>query len=433
MSGPVGGVTGATGIAQRLRGNANLVTLDIGGTSADVAIIDQGDPVGRSVGHIGPWPIMVPMVDIESIGAGGGSIAAVDAFGKLSVGPESAGAVPGPACLGHGGASATVTDANLVVGRLNPSYYLAGELRLDEAAARRAIDENVARLFSMTCEEAALGVITVINSNMTRLLWEVMISRGYDPRDFALFAFGGAGPLHACELAQALGIQEVLIPKDPGAFSAVGILMADARRDYERMLVGVGPNLGAVELENAYKELESEARIEVDRARGDYMHVEYMRAAELRYLGQDHALSVDVPAAEQGEGDALSIARRLFHDKHDRLYGFRRDQAPVELVRIQVTAVARIRRHEQLDAVSGTHSRNEPKAVRKLFLDGAFREALVYERDQLAVGVSVSGPCVVEEPTSTTFVPSGCELEARKDGILYVAVPPMGGSTNERQ
>ena len=422
MSGPVGGVTGATDVARRRMESANLVTLDIGGTSADVAIIDRAEAVSRTVGHIGPWPIMVPMVDIESIGAGGGSIAKVDPFGGLSVGPESAGAVPGPACVGQGGREATVTDANLVLGRLNPAYYLAGDLSLDVEAARHAIEENVARPFNMTCEEAALGIITVINSNMTRLLWEVMISRGYDPREFALLAFGGAGPLHACELAHALGIRDVLIPAGPGAFSAFGILMADARHDFERMLVRAGKELTEEELRAAFSELETQARSAIERERVDYANVDFIRIVELRYVGQDHPLAVDLPASDSEGGTMLSVARRLFHEKHQRLYGFRRDNTPVEPVRIQLSAVGRNERSHVSVAHAGTPGRTKPKTHRSLFFGNAFHDVAIYERENLDPGFAVSGPCVVEESTSTTYVPPGSGLKVSEDGILHLAI-----------
>ncbi len=424
MSGPVGGVTGATRVARAVGAATNLVTLDIGGTSADVAIIDRGEPVSKVVGHIGRWPVMVPMVDIESIGAGGGSIARVDSFGRLSVGPESAGAHPGPACYGSGGTGATVTDANLVLGRLNPAYFLGGELTLDEAAAREAIAAHVARPYEMSHEEAALGVITVINSNMTRLLWEVMIGRGYDPREFSLLAFGGAGPLHACDLAQALGIREVIIPVEPGTFSAFGILAADARHDYERMLVGVGLDITPAELEREFFALEQVGARQIEAEHARYASVDFIRSAELRYAGQDHPLSIDLPSQETSNGDILSVARGLFHEKHERLYGFRRDEAPVELVRIQLSAVGRIARPSTGATTTAAPGPGEAKGTRRLFLEGAFREVPAYERARLGAGATLTAPAIVEEPTSTTYLSSGCELEVGDDGILRIAVPP---------
>ena len=395
MSGPVGGVVGATELARSVKERRSYVTLDIGGTSADVAIIDRGEPVTRSVGHIGSWPVMVPMIDIESIGAGGGSIARVDEFGGLTVGPESAGARPGPACYGHGGTDATVTDANLVLGRINPTYFLGGELELDVEAARAAVQRSVAEPYGMSCEEAAHGIVTVINSNMSRLLWEVMIGRGYDPRDFALLAFGGAGPLHACELAASLGVGEVAVPGEPGVFSAYGILTADARHDYERMLVDVGLTLAPSELEEAFVELEEAGRAQIEAEHAAYAQIEAIRGAELRYAGQDHPLSVELPARGTTD-DALAVARAGFHEKHDRLYGFRRDDTPVELVRIQVSVIGRIGRPVPAAHDAGAAHDATPKEERQLYLDGEFRSCPIYNRDALAAGASLEGPAVVE-------------------------------------
>ncbi len=425
MSGPVGGVTGATELARSSEEKGSYVTLDIGGTSADVAIIDRGEPVTRSVGHIDGWPVMVPMVDIESIGAGGGSIARVDEFGGLTVGPLSAGARPGPAGYGHGGTEATVTDANLVLGRINPKYFLGGDLELDVEAARSVIQRNVAEPYGMSCEEAAQGVITVLNSNMSRLLWEVMIGRGYDPRDFSLLAFGGAGPLHACELAASLGVHEVAVPGDPGVFSAYGILTADARHDYERMLVGVGLSLETAELEAAFEELENTGRSQIESEHAGYAEIETIRGAELRYAGQDHPLSVELPAGDQSD-DSLARSRELFHEKHQRLYGFRRDDTPVELVRIQVSVVGRIDRARPSEADGAPPESVESKGTRELYLDGAFRECPIYDRSALGVGAGLQGPAVVEEPGSTTYIPAGFSLVIPGDGTMRVTCPSSG-------
>jgi N-methylhydantoinase A len=417
MSGPIGGVAGALDVARLLGPDTSLVTLDIGGTSADVAIIDRGDAVSRSVGHIERWPIMVPMVDIESIGAGGGSIARVDEFGGLTVGPESAGAVPGPACYRRGGDEATVTDANVVLGRINASYFLGGGLDLDVEEAQRVIRENVAEPYGMGLEQAAEGVITVINSNMRRLLWEVMIGRGYDPRNFKLLAFGGAGPLHACELAQTLGINEVIVPPEPGTFSAHGILGADVRRDLERMLVAVDDLDDAV-VESAYAELEAEGRALIAAEHAGYGRIDMMRSAELRYVGQDHLLMVEFSA---DGGPPLTQARTLFHAKHERLYGFRRDDVPVDLVRIQLAAIARRARGEDAGVASLAGGRGQ--APLQLWTDGAWLEAVSYDRTSLEAGSAVTGPCLIEEPSSTTYIPAGFTAIVSAHGILHIDVP----------
>jgi N-methylhydantoinase A len=423
MSGPVGGVTGALEMARLLGGETNLVTLDIGGTSADVAIVDRGEAVTRTVGHIGRWPVMVPMVDIESIGAGGGSIARVDEFGALLVGPESAGADPGPACYGRGGTAATVTDANLLLGRIDPSYFLGGDLELDVEAAERAVQTHVAEPYGMNVHRAAEGVVTVINSNMTRLLWEVMIGRGYDPRDFALLAFGGGGPLHACELAQALGIREVIVPTEPGTFSAFGILGADLRHDRDQMMVG-GEAGDPAAVAAAYAALEQEGLAQLEAEQAGHVAVEFVRSAELRYIGQDHWISVELP--RNGNGDPLAAARQMFHDKHERLYGFRREDTPVDLVRIQVSAIGRLPAggaHMARASGDPAHARK----TRRLFAGGDWLEAEFVDRGALAVGDELQGPCVIEEAGSTTYVPPGSRIHRDQHGLLHIDVPTEGG------
>lgn len=418
MSGPIGGVTGALEIARRVESSPSLVTLDIGGTSADVAIIDRGEAVTRTVGQVAGWPVMVPMVDIESIGAGGGSIAAVDELGALTVGPASAGADPGPACYGRGGGEPTVTDANLVLGRIDPGYFLGGDLRLDVDAAREAIRSRVAQRYDMELERAAEGIVAIVNSNMTRLLWEVMLGRGYDPRDFALLAFGGAGPLHACELAQSLGMREVIVPLEPGTFSAVGILGADLRQDAERMLVGTDASLA-----EACDALEAEAREHLAAERIEAREVAFVRTAELRYAGQDHVLAVELDRG--GDGDLLETARDLFHAKHERLYGFRRHDVGVEAIRLQVSAVGR------LAAPAEAFGRRPDgdgaaKGGRQVYCDGRRQEARVVERASLAEGAALAGPCVIEEPGCTTWVPPGFEASVDAHAMVHIAVPQEG-------
>ncbi len=419
MSGPVGGVAGAAALARRGEERLDLVTLDIGGTSADAAIVDKGDPVTRTVGHVGRWPVMVPMVDIEAIGAGGGSIARVDEFGALSVGPDSAGAVPGPVSYGKGGKEPTVTDANLLLGRINPDNFLGGELRLDVDGARAAIEEKVASRYGMRCEEAAEGVITVVNSNMVRFLREAVIGRGYDPRSFSLLAYGGAGPLHACELAAALEMKQVLVPLHPGTFSAYGILTADARHDTDRMVMGL--DVGPDDLEAMFSTLEAQGREQLEAERLDYARIDYLRTAELRYAGQDHPLPVDVP--DGGAGDLVELAQRRFHDKHRRLYGFERDDTPVELVRLQVSVIGRTL--AVADAGRGLGAPNEvstpePRATRQVYAGGNPTDAGIYERSELSAGDRIVGPAVVEEAGSTTYIPEAWRLTVLDDGTLQL-------------
>ncbi len=421
MSGPVGGVAGAAALTRRADEPLNIVTLDIGGTSADAAIIDNGDPVTRTVGHVGPWPVMVPMVDIEAIGAGGGSIARVDEFASLSVGPESAGAVPGPVCYGRGGVEPTVTDANLTLGRINADNFLGGALRLDVDGARKAVNERIAASYGMTCEQAAEGVVTVVNSNMVRFLREAVVGRGYDPRSFSLLAYGGAGPLHACELAAALEMKQVLVPLHPGTFSAFGILTADARYDVDRMVTGL--DLTASDLERMFVELEADGNERITGERLRYGRIDCLRSAELRYVGQDHPLAVELSDGE--DGDLVHLAQQRFHEKHQRLYGFQRTDTPVELVRLQVSVIGRTQALAESQARLRLPDRTtEPKPTgrRSIHSGGQDRDATIFTRASLRPGDRLVGPAVVEEEGSTTYVPPGWTLTVLDDGTLHLVV-----------
>jgi N-methylhydantoinase A len=369
---------------------------------------------------------MVPMVDIEAIGAGGGSIARVDEFGALSVGPQSAGAVPGPVSYGKGGVEPTVTDANLLLGRLNPDNFLGGELTLDVDGARAAMQEKIGARYSMSWEEAAEGVITVVNSNMVRFLREAVIGRGYDPRDFSLLAYGGAGPLHACELAAALEMKQVLVPLHPGTFSAYGILTADARYDVDRMVMGL--DVGSEDLRRMFSELESQGREQLGGENLAHARVDCLRSAELRYAGQDHPLPVELP---DSNGELVAEAERRFHEKHRRLYGFDRDDTPVELVRLQVSVIGRTPALVDLSrglAAPEVTTTPAPKATRQLYSGGRRAEAGIHERGELDPGARISGPAVVEEGGSTTYVPDGWVLTVLEDGTLRLAAGTVGQS-----
>ena len=419
MSGPVGGVAGGAALARRGEEVLDLVTLDIGGTSADAAIVDKGDPVTRTVGHVGRWPVMVPMVDIEAIGAGGGSIARVDEFGALSVGPQSAGAVPGPVSYGKGGTEPTVTDANLLLGRINPDNFLGGALKLDVEGARAAMQDSIGAGYSMSWEQAAEGVITVVNSNMVRFLREAVMGRGYDPRDFSLLAYGGAGPLHACDLAAALEMRQVLVPVHPGTFSAFGILTADARYDLGKMVMGL--EVGSEDLDRMLSELEAQGREQLEGERLEHARVDCLRTVELRYAGQDHPLAVEL---EDEGGDLVARAQLLFHEKHRRLYGFQRDNTPMELVRLQVSVIGRTPGVAQqgvgLRTPDGTTA-PAPRDSRQLYAGGRWVEASIHDRGDLSWGDAIGGPAVVEEGGSTTYVPEGWKLTVLEDLTLRLA------------
>jgi N-methylhydantoinase A len=421
MSGPVGGVAGAEAIARKLGSEENLVTLDIGGTSADVAIIDRGRAVHTPVSHLDRWPILTPMIEIRSIGAGGGSMATVDEHGGLRVGPESAGASPGPACYGLGGKRATVTDANLVLGRIDGSRFLGGDFPLDFEAARAGVERDVAASYGMTAEEAAEGILTVVNSNMSRLLREVLVQRGYDPRHFTLLAFGGGGGLHACAVADEAGLSRVLVPPHPGTLSAHGIYAADVRHDHHTMFIRRIADVSDGELDAAFRELESEALPWVRF--GEARRQETIRSAELRYVGQEYTLAVDV--ASDG---ALSVEQCMecFHAEHRRLYGFARGGLGVEFVKLMISVLVHTRPPESDSdgrAAIATKAERPPwrSDLSRIVWEGKqSREAVVYERSSLGSGEILPGPCVVEEPGATTYVATAwvAEVDAFENLVL---------------
>jgi N-methylhydantoinase A len=399
MSGPVGGVSGAGAVARRLGENASVVTLDIGGTSADVAVIDRGRPVYSNAAQLGGWPILMPSVEIHSIGAGGGSLAFVDAHGGVRVGPESAGSSPGPACYGAGGTRATVTDANLALGRIDGARFLDGAFPLDEAAARDAIKRDVADPLNVSVEQAALGILTVVNSNMARLLRDVLVQRGHDPRVFALLAFGGGGPLHGCAVAREAGLQQVIVPPHASTFSAYGIFSADVRHDTESMFLRPAAICGDHALEGVFAELEARARDALGS--GDSSPHEVTRSAAMRYAGQEYTLAVD-----RGRSGAVADYVGRFHAEHARLYGFERQAVPVEFVKLSVSHTVRTAEHQPASApaaeaaATGAHSR-------RIWSAAGATEVPVLDRRSLRAGQHIPSPAVIEEPGSTTYLPAG--------------------------
>jgi N-methylhydantoinase A/oxoprolinase/acetone carboxylase beta subunit len=417
MSGPVGGVAGAEAVVAHLGESVDAVTLDIGGTSADVAIIDRGHAVHTPQAELARWPVLMPMVDIQSIGAGGGSIASVDAHGRLFVGPESAGSAPGPVCYGQGGTRTTVTDANLVLGRIDGARFLDGAMPLDAEPARAAIAEQVAGPLGLGIEEAAEGILTVVNSNMARLLRDVLIQRGYDPRAFALVAFGGGGALHACDIAREAGIRRVVVPQHPGTLSAYGIYRADVRQDRQSMFLQPAGGEAAVALEGTYAELEREA-VAAAQVGGSYASAT-TRTAELRYSGQEYSLTVPGGVAIAPD----DLAER-FHAEHERLYGFARRDVAVEFVKLAVSHTVRTGAHGNAATRNG---HREPRGggatsagAREAWESGRPRELAVYDRPGLAADTTFAGSCVIEEPGATTYVPLGWRGAVDAHGNLLI-------------
>ncbi len=407
LSGPAGGLVGAAAMAAR-SGFEKILSFDMGGTSTDVAAV-QGEVRTGGQTEVAGLPVGVPMLEIHTVGAGGGSLARFDAGGSLRVGPESAGADPGPICYGRGN-EPTVTDANLLMGRLRPECFLGGEFKLDAERARWITAEWLKKQGSrLSVEQFSAGVVRVVNANMERALRVVSIERGYDPREFALVAFGGAGGLHACELAEALAIPTVMIPARPGALSAFGILASDVVKDYSRTLLWkFADGLPAARLQKEFRKLEAGAQKEfrVEDWRGNPL---FERSLDLRYRGQGYELNVPVSAQVNAR---LVIAR--FHAEHQRRYGYHHAGREIELVTLRLRARLRTPRPPQSEhkvarqLVARPPSRRvTPRERARVLFHGKTLITPVFERVDLVLSQSMTGPAVITEYSATTVIPPG--------------------------
>lgn len=398
LSGPAGGVLAGLYLA-RVTGYKDLITADMGGTSMDVALIHEGEAQYTTEGTIGGFPLKIPMLAIHTIGAGGGSIAWVDSGGALRVGPRSAGAVPGPACYGQGGEEPTVTDANLVLGRLGTADFAGGK-KLSPALASRAIAERVGKPLGLEPKEAAAGIIRVVNANMVRAIRVVSVQKGYDPRRFVLVAFGGAGPLHAVELARELGIRRILVPPYPGVTSAWGMLAADFRRDYAiSWIEELKPGIEAT-LAEGINELARQGERELLREGFSSSDITLTPLVDLRYKGQSYALTLPLPnLAAAGGAAALT---RSFHALHAQYYGYAREEAPVEVVTLRLIAMGRLPRIEPPSWLVA--AKPEPCQVRRVYFETEYPAVPVYRRSDIGAGAVVEGPAVIIQTDSTTLL-----------------------------
>jgi N-methylhydantoinase A len=412
LSGPAGGLVGAA-VTAAGSGYEKILSFDMGGTSTDVAAV-QGEVRVGSQSEVAGLPVSVPMLEIHTVGAGGGSLARFDPGGLLRVGPESAGADPGPICYGHG-TQPTVTDANLLIGRQRPTRFLGGGFTLDLERARRITSQWLKKQGShLTLEQFSGGVVRVVNANMERALRVVSIERGYDPRDFALVAFGGAGGLHACELAEALAIPTVIIPARPGALSAFGILASDVVKDFSRTLLWrVSDRMPRAELENEFRRLETAAKKEfsAERWRGA---VHYERSLDLRYRGQGYELNIASGADVIGR----------FHQEHRQRYGYHHEGRDLELVTLRLRARIKSEKLELSKPKTTTRKRSRTSPVeRGLVIFGEKSTATpVYERDDLTPGESMHGPAIITEYSATTVVPPGKNFCVDGEGNLVIAI-----------
>ncbi len=415
LSGPSGGALAAGRIAHLL-GKPNLVAVDMGGTSFDVSVV-QGDRVSVvTQGEIDGLPVRLPMVEMRTIGAGGGSIASVDAGGRLTVGPRSAGARPGPVAYGRGGVEPTVTDANLALGRLDPDYFLGGAMKLDMAGTRAAITERVATPLGLSLETAAAGMLTVTNANLGAAVRLSLFEKGLDPRDFALLSFGGAGGLHATEVATEMGINEVVFPREPGTLSAYGILYSDLVQDIARSRLfraeaGSLPGIAALvaELRAA-----ADAKLAADGVAADHRVLEV--AADMRYHGQAFELLVPWGEVRTPDAAALEALMARFHAMHQQRFSYSSPEEAVEIVTLRVTAIGRLDKPDASDTAAA--DRPSRKKDRRVHIDGAWRDIPVWDRDALRATDRIIGPAIVEEPFATHVIATGWTAAPGAAGAL---------------
>jgi N-methylhydantoinase A/oxoprolinase/acetone carboxylase beta subunit len=414
LSGPAAGVVGALEAGHQV-GIDDLITVDIGGTSCDVALIGGGAPLNRAESTIGGYGVRVPSVDITTIGAGGGSIAWIDAGGALRVGPESAGSEPGPACYDRGGEAATVTDASLILGYIHPDYFAGGSLRLAPLRARQIVERTVAEPLGMSVEAAALGIHRVLNAQMSEAIRLVSIGRGIDPRGYALLPLGGGGPLHACALARELGITRIAVPLHPGVLSASGLLSAPVEHEisaaFQRDLQATAwPEVRTAldDLDLACGRLMRDENAPPERTRIRYF-------ADVCYVGQSHHLEIPLTA---GAGDPLALLYQDFLVTHDRVYGYS-TPSPARIVNLRTVHFSPVDRPQ-----AGRHNRPESGSARKrdrqiLTTEGP-AIAAVYDRAALADGAEIAGPAIIEQIDTTTLIEAGWRGTVAPNGTLLL-------------
>ncbi len=417
LSGPAAGVVGARALGLRA-GHPKLITLDVGGTSADISLID-GEPRLTSEGKVGDWPLSLPMIDIHTIGAGGGSIARVSPEGALLVGPASAGAMPGPVAYGRGGVEPTLTDANLVLGRLPPSL-LDGAITLDVDAAARAIETRIAKPLGMDLHAAARGIIAVADNAMAGAIRVVSVQRGHDPVDFALLPFGGAGPLQAGAIARLLGMRRILVPASPGVLSAEGLLAAPLRNEFSRTVMMRAPIADPAPLAAAFGALDAEAAAWLESEAVPAAAREIRWRAGMRYMHQGFELYVDWPGRAADDA-GLTEAIDRFHAEHERLYTFAQRDTPVEIVTLEVAALGTL--PGPAPASAPMAGPGAPYTHLPVHLETGLARVPVWRRDALGVGATVLGPAIIVQMDATTYLHPGDSAVMDAFGNLVVEVP----------
>ena len=434
-SGPAGGVVAAAFYGRRNK-RPRIVSVDMGGTSFDIGLVEGGVSRVTTEGAFQGLPVKIPIIDLHIIGAGGGSIAWIDRGGALNVGPHSAGAEPGPACYRRGGVEATVTDANVVLGRLNPDNFNAGQMSLDRDAAHRALSAIAGKL-GTSVEEAALGVVRVVNANMIKGIATVTIQRGIDMRDFSLLSFGGAGGVHAVDIARELGMAEAVIPPLPGTFSAIGLLVTEMRHDYVSALGGlVADNADLAQLEHRFREMENAGRRELAAQGYSGGHIRLTRMADLKVLGQTYELLLPLPVQKRAINKAgMKALLDAFGKLYRSRYAFFHEGEPIEIVNLRVSAEGL---NAPVDLPRTAKAKPDPAPARRgrrpvFFEERGFVASAIYEREALRYGMRVKGPAVVEETTSATLIPPGYAAEVGSDLGLFVSLGVAKSAAKEKR
>ena len=426
-SGPAAGVIGAQAICAQL-GMGDAIAFDMGGTTAKAGVISKGRPLTTGSALIGGYeralPIQIPMMDIHEVGTGGGSIARVETGNALRVGPQSAGSIPGPVAYGRGGKEPTVTDANLVLGRLDADNFLGGELKLDLEGCKRQMAERVAGPLGLDPTEAADGILRIAVTQMSHAVKAVTTERGLDAGSFTMVVYGGAGPLHASAIAREIGIRKVLIPYAPGYFSAYGMLFSDLRYDYVRSVFRKLNDVSFEDIESAYKTMEDEGRAALAQSGVKADGVVIERAADMRYVGQEHAVTVDLPLAFF-EGKDRSAIKQQFDELHKVRYGTSAPKEPADLVSLRVTVLGIMKKppKHSVDAGASAPEKAAARTVKPVyFRSGGWADTPVYKRDLLRAGNVVSGPALIEEHASTTVMQPGDEMRVDELGNLQISI-----------
>lgn len=411
LSGPAAGIVGATLVAKQA-GFTDLISIDIGGTSADIALVQGGQPGLTTTGRIGDWRVTLPMVDLTTIGAGGGSIARVSASGGLVVGPESAGAAPGPVCYGRGGTQPTVTDAHLALGHL-PDRLLDGSFGLDRAAARRAIEDKLCGPLGLDIDSAARGILDIANANMQGAIRVVSVERGHDPKDFVLIPFGGAGPLHGGALGRLIGCPTILVPPAPGVLSALGLLASSLRAEFSRSCVQRGGRFDAEQIDAVFHALARDAEEWLAAEGVPFASRRISWHASLRYENQGSELTLPW----EGNVEASVAA---FHAAHERLYSFRLEGVPVEMVTLRVDAVGLLPQLHLPELPRGGSAEVAITGRQRIAFASGVADAAIYDRAKLNAGAVIQGPAIVTQLDSTTLILPGQTAEVHPSAALIV-------------